>query len=70
MQKYLKHRFPLLIWLVESVKQTATGTLNLGEVIAAAQTIYPDLAGMDYGWGEPAQNGSIAQLQYSVSEDQ
>ena len=43
----------------------ATGTLNLGEVIAAAQTIYPDLAGMDYGWGEPAQNGSIAQLQYA-----
>ena len=48
----------------------ATGTLNLGEVIAAAQTIYPDLAGMDYGWGEPAQNGSIAQLQYAFSEDQ
>ena len=43
----------------------ATGTLNLGEVIAAAQTMYPDLAGMDYGWGEPAQNGSIAQLQYA-----
>ena len=43
----------------------ATGTLNLGEVIAAAQTMYPDLAGLDCGWGEPAQDGSISQLQYA-----
>ena len=45
---------------------TATGTLNLGEALSAAQAAYPELASYDYSWAEPTRDGSRAVLQYSV----
>lgn len=46
-------------------EQNATGTLDLGEVIVAAQSLYPELSGLDYSWGEPVKDGTTASIQYS-----
>ncbi|MDD7436683.1 MAG: InlB B-repeat-containing protein, partial [Lachnospiraceae bacterium] len=46
-------------------EQNATGTLDLGEVIVAAQSMYPELSGLDYSWGEPVKDGTTASIQYS-----
>lgn len=46
-------------------EQNATGTLDLGEVIVAAQSLYPELSGLEYGWGEPVKDGTTASIQYS-----
>ena len=48
----------------------ATGTLNLGEVIAAAQTIYPDLAGHGLWMGRTGAEWKYRSVTVCVSEDQ
>lgn len=44
---------------------TATGMLPQGEVIAAAQAAYPQLAELTCQWSEPIEDGSQALMQYS-----
>lgn len=45
---------------------TATGNLNLGEALSAAQAAYPELAAYNLSWAEPTRDGSQAVMQYSV----
>ena len=45
---------------------TATGTLNLGEIISQAQSAYPELAQYTLGWAEPSQAEAV--MQYSVPQ--
>ena len=45
---------------------TATGTLDLGAIVTAAQTAYPELTSYSYGWAEPNGDGTRAGIQYSV----
>ncbi len=47
-------------------ESTATGTLDLGSIVTAAQTAYPELTAYTYGWSEPTADGSRAAIQYSV----
>lgn len=45
---------------------TATGTLDLGAIVTAAQTAYPELTSYSYGWAELNGDGTRAGIQYSV----
>ena len=45
---------------------TATGELNLGEILSGAQATYPELAAMTCQWNEPTRNDMADAVQYSV----
>ena len=45
---------------------TATGTLNMGEIVAAAQSVYPELSQYQYQWTEPGTTEAV--MQYSVPQ--
>ena len=43
---------------------TATGTLNLGEVLSSAQSLYPEIREYTCQWQDPSEEGAV--MQYSV----
>ena len=43
---------------------TATGTLNLGEILSSVQSLYPEIREYTCQWQEPSEAGTV--MQYSV----